>query len=306
MKLKESHIDGKGKNYIKDVDKSGKDNNDLCDELTINSVKELRRKMRGMDISKKDKVKINNYIKKMNKTNKKLSVDLDVNNTYLRYIQNMLCTYSSEDKNNIDEMKVIKLKESDIKRIVKRVITENYGYDEYIPNIQLGDIFRDTFNGDIFKVTVIQHNNPDGGGEDYETWVELENKGGEVVSFPHDYEKGARFNDLFTKVRLKPKYNYPPVDDIQLNEQKQYSDDDYDYSFYKGVNASKIERELKDIISEKLKIRKTDLYNKNPHLEEDIKRLAQRIMSDVYSNVISYLSENYEGEIENIINGEFE
>ena len=124
MKLKESHIDGKGKNYIKDVDKSGKDNNDLCDELTINSVKELRRKMRGMDISKKDKVKINNYIKEMNKTNKKLSVDLDVNNTYLRYIQNMLCTYSSEDKNNIDEMKVIRLKESDIHRIVKRVLRE--------------------------------------------------------------------------------------------------------------------------------------------------------------------------------------
>jgi hypothetical protein len=91
-----------------------------------------------------------------------------------------------------------------------------------------------------------------------------------------------------------------------ISEQKQYSDDDYDYSFYKGVNASKIEREIKDIISEKLKIRKTDLYNKNPHLEEDIKRLSQRIMSDVYSNVISYLSENYENEIEKIISGDFE
>ena len=115
-------------------------------------------------------------------------------------------------------MKVIKLKESDIKRIVKRVITENYGYDEYIPNIQLGDTFRDTFNGDIFTVTDIQQNNPDGEGEDYETWVELENKGGEVVSFPHHYERGVRFNDVFTKVYLKPKYNYPPLDDIQLNE----------------------------------------------------------------------------------------
>jgi len=123
--LKESHVDGKGKNYIKDVDKSGKDDNDLCDELTINSVKELRRKMRGMDISKKDKVKINNYIKEMNKTNKKLSADLDVNNTYLRYIQNMLCTYSSEDKNNIDEMKVTRLNDSHILRIVKRVLKED-------------------------------------------------------------------------------------------------------------------------------------------------------------------------------------
>ena len=213
-------------------------------------------------------------------------------------------------KNNIDEMKkTIKLKESDIKRIVKRVITENYGYDEYIPNIQLGDIFRDTFNGDIFKVTVIQHNNPDGGGEDYETWVELENKGGEVVSFPHDYEKGARFNDLFTKVRLKPKYNYPPVDDIQLNEQKQYSDDDYDYSFYKGVNASKIEREIKDVINSRLEINGriyNDLSHINPHLDQDIKRLAQRIMFNIYQDVFSYVGDNYENEIEKIISGDFE
>ena len=34
--LNETHLDGKGNNYIKDVDKSGKDNDDLCDELTTN------------------------------------------------------------------------------------------------------------------------------------------------------------------------------------------------------------------------------------------------------------------------------
>jgi len=59
-------------------------------------------KMRGMSIPKKDKIKIDNYIKQMNKTNKVLSADLDVNNTYLRFIQNILCTYSKEDKGNID------------------------------------------------------------------------------------------------------------------------------------------------------------------------------------------------------------
>jgi len=100
--LNETHVDGKGDNYIKDVDKSGKDNDDLCDELTINSVKELKSKMRGMSIPKKEKIKIDNYIKQMNKTNKVLSADLDVNNTYLRFIQNILCTYSKEDKGNID------------------------------------------------------------------------------------------------------------------------------------------------------------------------------------------------------------
>ena len=36
--------------------------------------------------------------------------------------------------------KVIKIKESDLQKIVKRVIAENYGYDEYISNIQIGDI----------------------------------------------------------------------------------------------------------------------------------------------------------------------
>ena len=55
-----------------------------------------------MSIPKKDKIKIDNYIKQMNKTNKVLSADLDVNNTYLRFIQNILCTYSKEDKGNID------------------------------------------------------------------------------------------------------------------------------------------------------------------------------------------------------------
>jgi len=100
--LKESHVDGKGVNYIKDVDKSPTDNNDLCDELTINDLKELKSKMRGMKISKEDRKEINGIIKKMKRDNNYLSSDLDVGNTYLRFIQNILCTYSKEDRSNID------------------------------------------------------------------------------------------------------------------------------------------------------------------------------------------------------------
>lgn len=87
---------------IKDIDKSSTDNNDLCDELTISSVSELKSKMRGMKIPKKDKTKINSLIKQMKKEMKDLDVDLDISNTYARKIQNILCTYSKEDKNNID------------------------------------------------------------------------------------------------------------------------------------------------------------------------------------------------------------
>lgn len=118
-------------------------------------------------------------------------------------------------------MKRIKLKEQDIHRMVKRVLNEGYGYDEYIPNIKVGDNFRDNFNGDIFTITNVRNNNPDGEGMDWETWIELENKGGEVISFPEDYDRGAKFNDLFTKVYYKRKYDYPSFDDIQLNEENQ-------------------------------------------------------------------------------------
>ena len=55
-----------------------------------------------MKIPKKDKTKINSLIKQMKKEMKDLDVDLDISNTYARKIQNILCTYSKEDKNNID------------------------------------------------------------------------------------------------------------------------------------------------------------------------------------------------------------
>jgi len=88
---------------INDKDVSGSDNKDLCDELTVSSEKELRSKMKGMNIPKEDKVKIEKEIDDMNKYMKAWDSDLDVANTYLRRIQNMLCTFSKEDKKNIDE-----------------------------------------------------------------------------------------------------------------------------------------------------------------------------------------------------------
>jgi len=100
--ISESHVDSKGVNYVKDIDKSSSDNEDICDELTINSVEELKDKMRGMDISKDDRKKITVIIKKMKRDFNYLSADLDVANTYLRHIQNIICTYSKEDIKNID------------------------------------------------------------------------------------------------------------------------------------------------------------------------------------------------------------
>lgn len=100
--MSESYIDGEGVNYIKDIDKSASDNEDLCDELTINSIEELKDKMRGMNISKDDRKKISDIIKKMKRDFNYLSADLDVANTYLRHIQNILCTYSKEDLKNVD------------------------------------------------------------------------------------------------------------------------------------------------------------------------------------------------------------
>tara|TARA_R110000824_G_scaffold4945_17_gene23216 strand:+ start:29 stop:6784 length:6756 start_codon:yes stop_codon:yes gene_type:complete len=93
----------KSLNESEDKDVSGTDNKDLCDEATVSSEKELRAKMRGMKISAEDKKKIEKEIGDMRKGIKDLDVDKDVTNTYMRRIQNMLCTFSKEDKQNIDE-----------------------------------------------------------------------------------------------------------------------------------------------------------------------------------------------------------
>ena len=138
-----------------------------------------------------------------------------------------------------------------------------------------------------------------------------------------NYNSGhAGYDDRNYQYGNKPDDYYGEDDIINLDEhrviseQRQYSDDDYDYSPYRGVNTSKIEKEIKNAIrtkSHSLSYRngeKTVTYNDpnlvNPHLEEDIKRLAQRIMYNIYQDVLTYVGENYEGDIESIMNGEFE
>ena len=91
------------KDYKQDSDEDPSDNKDLCDEITVNTEKELRDKMRGMSIPAEDKKKIEKEIADMRKGIKDLDVDGDVANTYMRRIQNMICTFSKEDKKNIDE-----------------------------------------------------------------------------------------------------------------------------------------------------------------------------------------------------------
>ena len=104
-----------------------------------------------------------------------------------------------------------------------------------------------------------------------------------------------------------------------LTEQKEYKDDDFDYSRYKGINTSKIESEIKNEIRRKshsmswrngypegeTTIMYTDPNLVNPHLEQDIKRLAKRIMYGIYENALVYLGDNYEGDIVDIMNGDF-
>ena len=79
-----------------------KNDMDLCDEFTVDSLSELKSKMEGMDISKEDRQEVNRLISNMEKELKDLDTDLDVLNTYLHRIQSVICTHSKEDRNNID------------------------------------------------------------------------------------------------------------------------------------------------------------------------------------------------------------
>ena len=76
-----------------------------------------------------------------------------------------------------------------------------------------------------------------------------------------------------------------------------YSDETYDYS---KTNEPITIEVIKSYIREELSNWEVD----NPNLEKDIDVLANRIMFSFYDK-LSYLSENYEGELESISDGWF-
>jgi hypothetical protein len=76
-----------------------------------------------------------------------------------------------------------------------------------------------------------------------------------------------------------------------------YSDKDYDYS---KTN----EPITLDTIKEHIKVELSELEVDNPNLERDVDMLAQRIMYSFWDK-LTYMGENYEGDLENISNGSF-
>ena len=77
-----------------------------------------------------------------------------------------------------------------------------------------------------------------------------------------------------------------------------YSDENYDYI---KTNEPITIDVIKSYINRELMRMEVD----NPNLENDVDRLAKRIMFDFYNKLV-YLKENYEGDLENISYGSFE
>jgi DNA-binding protein YbaB len=77
-----------------------------------------------------------------------------------------------------------------------------------------------------------------------------------------------------------------------------YSDKEYDYS---KTN----EPITLDIVKSHIKDELDNWEIDNPNLENDVDMLAKRIMFSFWDK-LNYISENYEGDLENISNGLFE
>ena len=105
-------------------------------------------------------------------------------------------------------------------------------------------------------------------------------------------------NDILTNVFENAEFLFMDDDSFTLTEQREYTDDHYEY---RQTNITR--RRLESIIRAEIReqMRRGRQLN-NPHLNEDIVRVAQRILHQMEEN-LSYFGENYEGELDDLFNG---
>ena len=105
-------------------------------------------------------------------------------------------------------------------------------------------------------------------------------------------------NDILTNVFENAEFLFMDDDSFTLTEQREYTDDHYEYR-QTNITRRRLETIIRSEIREQMR-RGRELNN--PHLNEDIVRVAQRILHQMEEN-LSYFSENYEGELDDLFNG---
>jgi len=105
-------------------------------------------------------------------------------------------------------------------------------------------------------------------------------------------------NDILTNVFENAEFLFMDDDSFTLTEQREYTDDHYEYR-QTNITRRRLESIIRAEIREQMR-RGRELNN--PHLNEDIVRVAQRILHQMEEN-LSYFSENYEGELDDLFNG---
>jgi len=105
-------------------------------------------------------------------------------------------------------------------------------------------------------------------------------------------------NDILTNVFENAEFLFMDDDSFTLTEQREYTDDHYEYR-QTNITRRRLETIIRAEIREQMR-RGRELNN--PHLNEDIVRVAQRILHQMEEN-LSYFGENYEGELDDLFNG---
>mgnify|MGYP001412699202 CR=1 FL=1 len=105
-------------------------------------------------------------------------------------------------------------------------------------------------------------------------------------------------NDILTNVFENAEFLFMDDDSFTLTEQREYTDDHYEYR-QTSITRRRLESIIRAEIREQMR-RGRELNN--PHLNEDIVRVAQRILHQMEEN-LSYFGENYEGELDDLFNG---